>query len=336
MREGIYMETQFDDFNFDEWEILPDYKSESSSSSSSLIDSISFSAQKAVDEFYRILYRTPAVMELIKSSNPRTEYIVDLTDEQREKLASGALKFLRRKIDGALLGTLNDPNAKFSQKVSLKEIKTTPELTSAMNSVSYQMQLAKLAKKIEAVQEEVRSLGKGLENDRLAMAYSCQQNFLQIRHMKNENLRNISLLNLIMCAENSRNTNMLSLQSKMDFVEDHPESIIKKVMNPTTMKDIDTKLNEIRDSLYAINISSLVEVASYQILGEPESAQESLKYYARFIESTFMEKEGLLERLNTLDESPNNYWTTMIPNLAKQILDYDKTYNALPEGDETK
>ena len=64
--------------------------------------------------------------------------------------------------------------------------------------------------------EEVRV---GLENDRLALAYSCQQKLIQAMEIKDEILKQQALLSVIHSAEDSRNLLMLSQSSNLKFIK---------------------------------------------------------------------------------------------------------------------
>lgn len=58
-------------------------------------------------------------------------------------------------------------------------------------------------------------------------------------------------------------------------------------------------MNEIRESLLAVNMVSLA------------AARQSLKHYADYIRSAYLDKPGFVERLDLLDESPEKYWSKM-------------------------
>lgn len=55
----------------------------------------------------------------------------------------------------------------------------TPEMTQAMANFSIQMQMLQIAEQIRKVQVAVEEVRVGLECDRLAIAYSCQQQFFK-------------------------------------------------------------------------------------------------------------------------------------------------------------
>lgn len=54
-------------------------------------------------------------------------------------------------------------------------------------------------------------------------------------------------------------------------------------------------------------------------MGENDAARKSLTYYAEFIRKTYLKTPGLVERLDLMDPSPENYWSKMLPDIEKKI-----------------
>ena len=88
-------------------------------------------------------------------------------------------------------------------------------------------------------------------------------------------------------------------------------------------------MSEIRESLCAVNMVSFAEAMAYQELGEHEVARKSLTYYANFIEDTYASVPGLVQRLDSIDPAPENYWSRTLPDISEKI-------KALPSMTDTK
>ena len=103
-----------------------------------------------------------------------------------------------------------------------------------------------------------------------------------------------------------------------------------------TPENINTRMNEIRESLCAVNMVSLAEALAYQELGESEAARKSLTYYVGFVRKTYLEIPGLVNRLDLIDPSPENYWSKTLPIIEKKIeaLPYNQNQELLEEGEE--
>jgi len=288
--------------------------------------------QKAKISFSKIeraLYTSPAFLNAVRAAVPDVTLQAVLTDEQKKQLAKGALKLMTKK-DGTLLANLINPNTKKIVKtIPLKAVKMTPEMTQAMVSFSNQMQMAQIAEQIQVVQLAVEEVRMGQEYDRLATAYSCQQKLLQAMEIKDPEIKAMALMQLVSSAEDSRNLLMLSQKSNVEFIKNQPESFIKKMMSGASTEKINARISEIRESLCAVNMVSFVEAMAYQELGEHEAARRSLTYFANFIENTYTSVPELVQRLDMIDPSPENYWSNTLPDISEKI-------KALPSWNETK
>lgn len=278
-------------------------------------------AKSAFAKIEQMLYSAPGFINVVKASIPEETLQAILTDEQKTQLASGALKLMTKK-DGSLMANLVNPETnKIVSTISLDKVTVSPEISQAMTSYATQMQMAAIAEEIQYVQLAVEEVRQGQEYDRLATAYSCQQKLLQAMAIKNPELKTMALLRIASDAEDSRNLLMQSQNANIEFVKNQPESFWGKMLSGTKPEKVDTRMNEIRESLCAVNMVSLVEAMAYQEMGEIESAQISLQYYANYIQTTYLETEGLVDRLDMSDPSPENYWSKTLPDIERRILE---------------
>ena len=277
-------------------------------------------AKEAFSKIEQMLYSAPAFVGAVKAVIPEEAYQVILTDEQKAKIASGALKLMTKK-DGSLMANLINPETKkIVSTVSLGKVKLSPELSQAMTNYATQMQMAQIAEQIQFVQVAVEEVRQGQEYDRLATAYSCQQKLIQAAAIQNPRLKEMALMQLVSDAENSRNLLMQSQSANAAFIKNQPESTWGKILSGATPEKINARMNELRESLCAVNMVSLAEAIAYQEMGESEAAKVSLEYYAKFIQRTYLETKGFVERLDMIDPSPENYWTQKLPEIENRIL----------------
>lgn len=265
------------------------------------------------------LYTAPAFINAVKSAVPDVTLQAVLTDEQKKQIAEGALQLMTKK-DGSLMANLINPETKkIVTTIPLKSVDMAPEMTQSMTNFSTQMQMAQIAEEIQIVQLAVEEVRMGQEYDRLATAYSCQQKLLQAMEIKNPMLKEMALMQLAASAEDSRNLLMLSQKSNVEFIMEQPENFIKKILSGSNPDKINSRMSEIRESLCAVNMVSFAEAMAYKELGEHEAAKKSLTYFAGFIEDTYTSIPGLLERLDMIDPSPENYWSKTLPDIGEKI-----------------
>ena len=276
-------------------------------------------AKEAFSKIEQMLYSSPAFINLVKASIPAQTFQAILTDDQKVKIASGALKLMTKK-DGSLMANLVNPETnKIVSTISLQSVNLTPAISQAMTSYASQMQMAQIAEQIQVVQLAIEEVRQGQEYDRLAMAYSCQQKLLQTMEMKNPELKAMALLQIASDAEDSRNLLMQSQNANLTFIKEQPESYFGKLISGATPDKINQRMNEIRESLSAVNMVSLVEAMAYQEMGENAAARQSLLFYADYIEKSYLGTKGLVECLDSIDPSPENYWTKTLPDIKKKI-----------------
>lgn len=286
-------------------------------------------AKEVFSKIEQMLYSAPAFINLVKASIPEQTFQAILTDDQKAKIASGALRLMTKK-DGSLMANLVNPETnKIVSTISLQSVNLSPAISQAMTSYASQMQMAQIAEQIQVVQLAIEEVRQGQEYDRLAMAYSCQQKLLQAMEIKNPELKAMALLQIASDAEDSRNLLMQSQNVNLVFIKEQPESFFGKLLSGATPDKISQRMNEIRESLSAVNMVSLAEAMAYQEMGENAAARQSLQYYASYIEKAYLSTKGLVERLDLIDPAPENYWTKALPDIRKKI-------QALPCVEETQ
>lgn len=118
--------------------------------------------------------------------------------------------------------------------------------------------MAQIAEQIQVVQLAIEEVRQGQEYDRLATAYSCQQKLLQATEIKNPELKTMALLRIVLDAEDSRN--LLMQNANLAFIKDQPESFFGKLLSGATPEKIGQRMNEIRESLSAVNRMSFQKV----------------------------------------------------------------------------
>lgn len=276
-------------------------------------------AKDAFSKIEQMLYSTPAFINLVKASIPEQAFQAILTDDQKTKIASGALKLMTKK-DGSLMANLVNPQTnKIVSTISLQNVNLSPALSQTMISYASQMQMAQIAEQIQVVQLAIEEVRQGQEYDRLAMAYSCQQKLLQAMEIRNPELKAMALLQIASDAEDSRNLLMQSQNANLTFIKEQPESFFGKLVSGATPEKIKQRMNEIRESLSTINMVSLAEAMAYQEMGENAAARQSLQYYAGYIEKSYLSTKGLVERLDLIDKASENYWTKTLPDIREKI-----------------
>ena len=78
-------------------------------------------------------------------------------------------------------------------------------------------------------------------------------------------------------------------------------------------------MEEIRESLSAVNMVSFAETMACQEMSKIESTRLSLQYYSDYVKKTYLELPGFVQRLDMLDSSTKPYWSETTLNITKKI-----------------
>ena len=86
-------------------------------------------AKRSFKKIEHLIYSAPAFINAVKAVIPEETYQVILSDEQKTKIAKGALKLMTKK-DGSLMANLINPETKkIVSTISLEKVKLSPEMS---------------------------------------------------------------------------------------------------------------------------------------------------------------------------------------------------------------
>ena len=262
-------------------------------------------AGRVFDQIHDTLCALPAFLEVVERLVPIEEWVAVFTDEQRQELAKGALKLMAKK-DGPLLAKLVDPKTnKIIANVPIKQLKRIKDLNPAMNDFMVQMQLANLAQEMKEIHRVVSRIQQGLEFDRLASTYSNERKLKQAQQIQNKELQTQALLMIAHAAEDSRSRLILGVKENIQFIMQQPEEVFWKIFF-NRQEEIESRMNEIRSRVVAINQDSLTEATAYWALGEKQAALKTIENYRTFLEDSRLTNNKVLERLDGVDPYPEN------------------------------
>lgn len=289
------------------------------SETSSIVKSLINNADVIKANITKLLYKTPSFIKLVKSSIPKKEYKVLFSSIQKARMNNGGIQLMQKKDGSFIANLINSKTKKIFSSISLKEVNKTPELSKALSNYMTQMQMAQIANRIQQIQLDIEEVRQGQFDDRFALAYSCEQKYIQASVIKNTQLKQIALLKIVSDAEDSRNLLMKTQTRNLEYIRKQPESFWKQVLSLDSSKKVNKRMDEIRESFNAINMTSIVEAVAYKEMGEFDAAQESLSYYANHLKSSYFMKKGFIEQLDLIDPSPENYWSGKLPEIMDSV-----------------
>ena len=288
-------------------------------------------AKESLNYIKETLACSNSFINIIKESIPQETFQAILTSEQQLKLATGALKLMQRK-DGQMLASLVNPaTGKIASSVALEKVADYTNLSNNITNFAIQRQLAEISHKLELICDALEELRQGQERDRLSAVTSCERNFINAIRLKDPNNKRQALVAVTQACETSRNALMESQKANIKFIESRPSTYLGKTLAfKQNLKEIDKRIEEIRNSLQAIRIASLTEALAFQEMNEIESRNGSLIWFSNFIKTTYLDNENLIQRLDLLD-SVDNYWSNTLPSIVIEIDKISAAANNLIE-----
>lgn len=277
-------------------------------------------ARKLFRNIEKYLYTAPSVINLVKSSIPVSAYQAVFTSDQLNRLADGSLKLMTDK-GGRTLAKLVDSNTgKIFANVELRETELTPQLGQALTGFAMQMQMMMISEKLDSIQRTVDDIAQGMENDRLAAAYACRDSLKYALGMNDTEVRRAELRNVAREAIKSRNLLEKSQELMIDKIENFNSSFISSLFSlRNKTKENDKEIEKLKVNLSATFGASMVAAVAYEELNEMATAKESVQDFAGFLSKTYVNRSGLIDRLDMLDPSPDCFWSTQLIPVIKQI-----------------
>lgn len=242
-----------------------------------------------------------------------TEYVANLTDYAKKKLAEGEWVFGTKKKTGQRYGTLRDKHGHFISQVELnpREVKELGELE---NLSAIQSQLHEISKQLEELSHQVIRVEQGQYNDRYAGFFTARQLLVEACLSNNEQLKQDLLLSAIKTAHETQSKVMLALHL------DANELVSPKLK----IKEAQRLTSRIQQSMAYLNGSVQLTLIAYTTLGEQGALLACLNNYKAFMEQVFLtQQDGQLRHLagqmDNFSSAVQSSMTTSVTQLTMTI-----------------
>ena len=216
------------------------------------------------------------------SNQSEKEYVANLSDIAKEKLASGEWSLGVRKKTGetyaVIKDTLTGKNKSFLtiDKKVVKDLGILPELS------AIQGQLASLSEQIEVLNRNIQRIEKGQYNDRFAGFFSARQLVIEGMASENESIKYELLLGAIKLSNETVGKLMYSIHEDVLALID------------TKLKSRDAiRIDELlQNSLGYLNSCVQLNLIAYTVLTEQKSLYATLANYHSFIQQELIKENN--------------------------------------------
>lgn len=243
-----------------------------------------------------------------------TEYVAQLGDYAKKKLADGEWVLGTKKKTGQFYGVLKDSKTKkIVSQVDLAP-KEFQDLGNLGTLSAIQSQLQDISKQLENLSHQVIRVEQGQYNDRYAGFFTARQLLVEACLSNNEQLKQDLLLSAIKTAHETQSKVMLALHL------DANELVSPKLKN----KEAQRLTSRIQQSMAYLNGSVQLTLIAYTTLGEQGALLACLNNYKAFMEQVFLtQQDGQLRHLagqmDNFSSAVQSSMTTSVTQLTTTI-----------------
>lgn len=224
-----------------------------------------------------IAEKVPHLKNVFDSLKGKTELIVKLSDDARNKLESGEWHWIFAKDGSGMLPSLKDAAEHFAGQIRVGHKAIRPDLINSLIGLTQKSNLDALTDKVIYLTDVVERIAAGQYNDRVAMFYGARQQYIEAMSMNDMENRRIALLNTAKSAD--------------DAIALLQQSIRYDLNNLTAIKS-DKQLREttrlIAKCFSKLNDSVQIAVNVYAGLGENRALLAAVTSYQCFVEQTLL------------------------------------------------
>lgn len=266
----------------------------------------------------------PSVYQAIQAMSGETHLVANIPEDIQKMINDGVLKLMQGK-DGSttadVVYTSGTKKGRVYKKIRLDEQSFTPDLASALNDFSVQMQMAQIMQGIETIQKQVNQVIVGQQDDRLALFDSCMLQFQQAELIKSPQLKTSKYLDILQTATTAKTSLMRSVaRDLLFFAERENNSIVQSLFDFNADKLAAEHMSNLRCCISIITQATAIEAQAYMRLGERDAAIVSLKQYGYFINANSLDNKETLLYLNSWDANNDNKLPTYIQDVNSRIM----------------
>lgn len=229
---------------------------------------------------------------------------VDTSEEFIQDYKDGVVKLAKEK--GHLVAQLKN-NGRYGSKLAIKEETyidgpSKLDIQNAVQLQAIQKELAAIGEQIRAIDESVKEVLTGQQNDRLGLFYSGVALYIEANNVSNESFRNQLIAQSLKALNDSIYQLTLTIQSDIKYLAGHEYDANKK--NKYNL--INEKIESINQSFMAIHQATIMKAGIYGRQNEMKAMASVLQEYERFISGTIVANAEMLSQCDSKDNGKSS------------------------------
>ncbi|MGF7058624.1 hypothetical protein [Brassicibacter mesophilus] len=268
------------------------------------------------------LKKIPSIINTLTELNDEELYKISIPQEYMKQLKNGS-SHLKQSKNGNFYPTITDTvTGKFKKHVELEKL--DKNFIGSTEKLITQQYLADIIMELETINEKLSRVLIGQQNDRIGLALSAKQQFIEVMNIiDDEQLKRIGLMNTIKTANDARGQLIENFKEDLNFIREIPNSdenlklLTKHIGTKDYKGEIKSRILGLHKAFESINMISGIIAFAYQELNQSQNIEISFTPYKELLSNITREKE-LLEKLYDYDSRSEvaNVWIEK----PKQVL----------------
>lgn len=240
------------------------------------------------------------VENISTGKSDETRFVVNITKETAEAIKQGVVKLDRDK-DGNIYAQLRDGNH-YGKKLSISEelVEQGVDPLDAVNALqlkAIQDKLEDIAEAIDAISEDVETVIRGQQNDRLGLFFSGQELLNEAQMVQDPMLKNLLTSQALKSLSDASAQMSLQLKSDVDYLVEGRYDKKKGKRD----EEIAARMESINKCFEAVHRSSLLKATAYLDSGEIRAMLALVSDYGHFLEEVVVPNSAKLAEFDRKD-----------------------------------
>lgn len=290
-------------------------------------------AQTVVEDVYKFVAKeAPIIAQVVQSFEKGSRYVVDIAESTIKKIESGRIKLSMDKL-GNNFAQIRESNGNYGKKFNIKKENfrkgmDTTQIANSLLMKAMEEQLQKISEELIVIDQCVREILSGQQNDRIGQYYSGLSLYLEASSITNNEMKNALIAQSLRALSEATFQLILTMKSDIDYLVDKKYKFDKG----KSVNLIDEHMNKINQSFAFIHQATMLRAAIYCNQGELAAMSAVLDEYSYFIENTIVSNAELLSQCDTTDNgTEEGVWKSR----ARLKLDISEFANQLNMSDKT-
>lgn len=286
-----------------------------------------------VSYVYREVTKASSIgMQVSDATRKGYKYVVDATESTVKAIETGKIKLTTEK-SGKMFAQVRQANGQYGSKLPIKKEVFSKgidpvQMANALQMRALQNQVQQIAQQIVFIDQSVREVIQGQQNDRIGLYYSGLTLYLEARNINDPEMRRTLIAQSLRALSEARFQLGLMMQTDIKYLADGEYKIGKG----KSVELIDQRINNINQSFAFIHQATMLRAGIYCNEGELSAMTSVLDEYSHFIENVVAKNAALLAQCDVTDTgTEKGVWRSRtklkldVAELSKQLSAPDKT-----------